>query len=193
MASDNSKISYFNTLIFTIVSGIISLVLIVMLFFPFGKGLIYMIVTMEIGIFSVIGVCLFQIIKNELYIANMKKNLPDRVSFSECPDYYIRVEEQGVTKCKNNYIARDVSNNKTPIRIYPSSVDLPKVLPQDSQVTFEKFNLYEIEQSNKLLKEAREECAVLDSSPMDTNLTAFKDYSKIPWTHARARCGPYMD
>lgn len=191
MASENSKISYFNTLIFTIVSGIISLVLIIMLFFPQGKSLIYMIVTAEIGIFSVIGICLYQIIKNELYLNNMKKNLPNRVSFSECPDYFIREDEKGTTMCKNRYKSRNASNEESTILIYPIDIDLPTSISNESNNTYDKMKLYEIEQNVSLLKEAREQCAVLDSSPMDSKLTAFNDYSKIAWTHARGRCGPY--
>ena len=193
MASENSKMSYFNTLIFTIVSGIISLLLIVMLFFKVGKEFLYMIVTMEIGIFTVIGYCLFQIIKNEIYIKNMKKNLPERISFSECPDYFIRTEEGGITVCKNTFKSTDGAGNEFNTRIYPMDIPLPNPLPQNSQQKYERFNLYHIEQSNKLLKEARDQCAIVTSMPPNTDLAEFRDYSKIPWTHARARCGPYTD
>lgn len=193
MASENSKISYFNTLIFTIVSGIISLILIVLLFFNVGKDLIYLIVTMEIGIFSVVGICLYQIIKNETDIKNMKKNLPERVSFNECPDYFIKSDEKGTIVCKNSFKSRDGDNNEYNTRIYPADIELPNPLPENSLQKYEKFNLFHIEQSNKLLKAGRDQCAVINSTPPNVELAEFRDYSKIPWTHARSRCGPYTD
>lgn len=193
--NESSKISYFNTLIFTIISGVISLVLLMLLFFEFGKEWMYLIITVEVGIFSVIGICLYQIIKNELLINGLKKGLPQRISFSECPDYFLRGENNGVTVCNNNYPVVDNRGRKFTLRIYPLDTDLPTSLPIPLLDVNEQIKLYEIEQSNRVLKDAKEECAVVMNEPPvgNTDLRPFRGYSKLPWTHARSRCGPYVD
>ena len=66
MSGSDPKIkSYFNTLIFTIISGIFSLVLIATLFFDMFKKYIPFIVTVEIGLFLIIGYCIYKIYNNE--------------------------------------------------------------------------------------------------------------------------------
>lgn len=192
--SDTSKVSYFNTLIFTIVSGILSLVLLMLLFFDFGKKYIYLIVTVEIGIFTVIGICLYQIIRNEYLLNAMRKNLPERVSFVECPDFFVKQDINNVLTCKNYYSVTKNNQNYL-MKIYPINETLPASfrLNDAGSGVRDEFKLAHIEQSTKLLKEARDQCAVISEEPTLAELAEFQGYSKLPWTHASSRCGAYVD
>lgn len=193
----SSRVSYFNTLIFTIISGIISLMLLfALLSTKVRETAFYFIIAVEVGIFVVIAFCLWQIVYNESVLNSKKRDLlKQRLSFSECPDYYIKKEEKDATYCLNNFTIKDYSGTYA-MRIYPSSESLPLTLPNTSTPgdkidnKNEKFKLYHIEQSDKL-KDARSECNVVLNEPPTTN--EFTGYSKVPWTHARSRCAPYVE
>ena len=205
MANENSKISYFNTLIFTIVSGIISLLLLLALFFEVGRDYAYLIITIEIGIFSIIALCIFQIIRNERRIAAAKIQRYNKISFQKCPDYFeMSTNGDNVTECKNNFtiIYPDGSNKK--ILIHPGSDNFNFPEPYNSTnlfvpsttnapLKYNVFNLYATEQSDKL-KDAAEQCKIIMNNPLDndTNLAEFKHYSDTPWTYARSRCEQYL-
>lgn len=192
--SDTSKVSYFNTLIYTIVSGIISLVLLMLLFFDFGKKYIYFIITVEVGIFTVIAICLYQIIYNEYVLNNMRSKLPERVSFLECPDYFVKQDIDNIIMCKNYYSVRK-NNQEYMMKIYPIDESLPSSFKLDERGSGirDAFNLYQLEQNNKLLKSAREQCGVVYEEPKASELEELRGYSKLPWTHAVGRCGAYVD
>ena len=60
----DSKVSYFNTMIFTIITGTFSLLLLLILLFKDGRKVLPLILTIEIGVFLIIAVCITQIIIN---------------------------------------------------------------------------------------------------------------------------------
>ena len=68
--NNNKRISYKNTLIYTIVTAIVSLLILALLFIPSMFDYIYFIAVIELGIFIIIGVCIYKII-------NYEKNLLD--------------------------------------------------------------------------------------------------------------------
>ena len=204
-AQTSSKVSYFNTLIFTIVSGIVSLMLLMLLFFDLGKKYIYLIITIEVGIFMVIGMCLYMIIKNELELAKGKDKSNVKFSFTECPDYFVKTEDKSRVICKNNYTMIDPSGIKYTMRIYPADktkyplpLSLPATNPNDKN---EQFDLYHIEQTPEF-KDARDQCAFVGAEPKLNSSTSaaqkefmkkYEGYSALPWTHAQSRCAPFVD
>lgn len=200
MTNESSRVSYFNTLIFTIVSGILSLLLLLSLFIDIVKEhAFYFIIAVEIGIFTVIAICIYQIVKNEKMQKNKKLDI--KLSFYECPDYFNKIEENSETYCYNNYQVFDARGKSYVLRIYPESVQLPNSLPVANIDKNEKFNLYQIEQ-NPEFKNAKDQCAFIVAEP-DTNtaisadqqrmMDQYKGYSTLPWTHAQSRCGPYVE
>jgi len=198
MANENSKISYFNTLIFTIVSGIISLLLLLALFFEIGKKYAYLIVMVEVGIFSIIALCIYQIIVNERRIASAKTQRYSKISFQKCPDYFEQItDDSNQVFCKNgfNVIYPDGSQKK--ILIYPSNPisQFDSILQPvtSSSAKYIQFPLYATEQSDKL-KDATDQCGIIMKNPLSTDpvLGSFTGYSDTPWTYARSRCEQYI-
>lgn len=202
--NNDSKVSYFNTLIFTIVAGIISLLLLLSLFSDTVKqNAFYFIIAVEIGIFTVIGICIFQIIANEAKLRALKKQIGAKINFYDCPEYFTKEEKDGDTLCVNNYTIRDISGKKLTLRIYPVDKDmpLPSALPTSTITKNEKFSLYQIEQDPEF-KTAKDQCAFVLSEPNVNSATSsaqkerlnrYVGYSKLPWMHARSRCAAYVD
>lgn len=199
--NENTKISYFNTLIFTIIAGIISLLLLLSLFSDKVKEkAFYFIIAVEIGIFSVVAICIFQIISNEAKLNALKKNLEAKIAFTECPDYFIRYDQDGETYCQNHYTTFDKNGTKYVMRIYPADIDVPVSLPTPVQDKNEKFNLLQLQQSQDLTN-AKQQCAPIFQEPniaaatspaQADQLRQYVGYSKLPWSHARTRCAPYV-
>lgn len=198
MVNENSRVSYFNTLIFTIISGIISLLLLLALFFEVGKKNAYLIIMVEIGIFTIIALCIYKIIINEKRLSKDKKQIYNKLSFQSCPDYFEKSIENDVTYCKNNFVITNADNTQKKILIYPLAATLPKPSyplnnSSSNPITF-KFPLYNVEKSDKF-KSANDECAIImkEPPPNVVALQEFKDYSKLPWSYARSRCEPYVE
>jgi hypothetical protein len=158
---------------------------------------LYFVIAVEIGIFAVIGYCVYQIMVNESKLKYM--DITSKISFYECPDYFVKVSEGSETLCVNNYEVTDAKNKKFILRIYPEDQPLPTELPIVTSSKSEKFNLYHIEQTPDFTT-AKEECSfVLQEPPTNLATSAakqellnqFTGYSSLPWTHARSRCGPF--
>ena len=201
--NESTKTSYFNTLIFTIVSGIISLLLLLTLFSKIVRNnAFYFIIAVEIGIFSVIAICVIKIITNEQILNNLKNKLStQKISMNDCPDYFIKTEKDDIAICTNNYEVQTGNGRKYMLRIYPASVTLPNMLPVTNQDKNEKFKLYQLEQSSDLV-DAKAQCAMVMTEPninsaataaQKETLSQYKGYSSLPWLYARSRCGPYIN
>ena len=195
MARNNREISYFNTLIFTIVSGIISLILLSTLFFSAMKPYIVGIVTVEIGIFVIIGYCIYKIVKNDNTIKDLLKKNKIVVNFDECADYYVRrIDAAGKFICTNDYIITDDTNQKYIMKIVPASQDLPgmnKINYNNSNTSFytnERTETYMLRElvDNSNMPTYQEKC-----KPLYESVAGFSDYKTIPWTYARSRCDTF--
>uniref|UniRef100_A0A6C0BEE3 Uncharacterized protein n=1 Tax=viral metagenome TaxID=1070528 RepID=A0A6C0BEE3_9ZZZZ len=193
MSSSPSKsISYYNTLIFTIISGIISLLLLIALFFDIFKDYITFIITVEVGIFIIIGGCIWAIIANEQLIDKYKQAKNFNIDFTTCPDYFIQRNEGGKNICSNEYITEDEYKNKFLTKIYPvDNIDKNEMYPLpklhvhsyvDSTKPYDKYDSSIIETATDL-KETRDKCAAV----LGQNIN-YKLYSAMPWTSAIARC-----
>jgi hypothetical protein len=202
--NESSKVSYFNTLIFTIIAGIISLLLVLALFSDVGKKNMYLIITVEVGIFSVIAICIYQIVVNEKLASSRKNYDSERISFKECPDYYTKSIEDNSTICKNMYRSTDKFNNEYVLRFYPVDTQpLETVETASGKCDFTDrkvcFDLDSIEKESKFTN-AKKECAYIVSEPVANlngatadDVTKFAGYSKLPWTYATSRCEQYID
>ena len=109
---DSKKFSYKNTLIYTIITAIVSVGLLVLLAFKGFFDYIYLIAIVELGIFCIIGYCIFRIINYEKGLDRMKLNSNNFIAFNECPDYFVKkFDTSGTPYCSNEYQVKDKVNN----------------------------------------------------------------------------------
>lgn len=189
---ENKKISYKNTLIFTIFAAVASIVLIAALFFASFRDYIYFIAIVEIAIFAIIGYCIYKIVTYEKRLEAIRNAKRTSIAFTECPDYYVKkYTEKGAPYCSNEYRVRDRQAVESIMKIYPASIETPPMhniaIPVDTAPKHEKFLLGEINNSRDL-PTTKEKCGVLFNEPSDPKLAQFKGYNNIPWTYVRSRC-----
>jgi hypothetical protein len=190
---DNKKISYKNTLVYTIIAAIISLGLLVLLAFQAFMDYIYLIAIIETGIFAIIGYCIYKIIKFEKSLDSLRDQRKYYIPFSECPDYFVKKfdNESGEPYCSNEYRVTDVNNNVNMMKIYPSTVALPTKHDDTTSVTlsqkYEKLWLNKISNSKELVT-LKDKCSVLSVEPTNQKLIDYKGYTNVPWTSVRGRC-----
>ena len=197
MSSNDSKVSYFNTLLFTIITGIVSLCILGLLFFEFGQKLIFFIIAFETGVFILIGYCIYKIISSEKKKNNKKDTYV--VRFDECPDYYTRKDIDGKAWCFNEYISKDPSSGKTYIiKLTPAEINfVPQDVPTVITITntkltndppYSKFELKALENDEKL-ETYEDKCKLLfKMPPAEDKYAKHMHYTYIPWTYAKSRC-----
>lgn len=194
--STQSKVSYFNTLIFTIITGIASLILLTLLFFNIGKEFIYAIITFEVGIFAIIAYCITQIIIAESN--KSKKTTSYVINFDQCPDYYTKKIVNGVEYCFNEYMGKDEAGNNYVMKISPAEVNheprsLPATVTVSDTVTGQSYlDVFELRklQDDPNFKTMEEKCALVSKAPvsLDAKYTPHTMYTYMPWTYAQSRC-----
>lgn len=195
-----NKVAYMNTLIFTIITGIISLAVLSLLFFDFGKKFIWFILTFEIGVFLVIALCIYSIVQAE-------KKKPENIiiQLNQCPDYYTRVVGQSnIEYCMNWYTVKDMYGNNYVARLYPLKDGANNTItpltsfssnaittPTSTSVRYDSFPLYGL-QNDTVLKTTQDRCmAVSGQLPISYSNTTYKDIPTVPWTYARSRCASF--
>ena len=182
----DKRTSYFNTLIFTIVAAIVSVLLLLLLLIKKMKQFAPFIITLEVGIFTVILWCVVIIWINAKDY-DKRKNNATSVKFDKCPDYYLQVNESDKIMCKNQYLYTDQNGSKYKMVIYP--VNANRSLPKNLTTTLQKptnldsFELSTIETSSDL-KTSKDKCGVLYKD----NTGKFKDYNNLPWNTMRSKC-----
>lgn len=194
MASNDRRISYFNTLLFTIIAGVVSLGVLSLLFFEFGKNYIYFIIAFEAGVFCLIGYCIYKIVSAEKAKANKKDKYV--VRFDECPDYYSKKSIDGKDYCINEYVTKDANGKMRISRLTPIDMD-NRPYPVPTTITTasnspayeqNKFPLRGIEEDVNIPDYA-DKCKLLYKIPGDDpKYTTHKFYTSIPWTFAKGRC-----
>ena len=195
MGKSQNKISYFNTLMFTIFTGIVSLGVLSLLFFEFGKKFIYFIIAFEAGVFLLIAYCLYKIIAGDKKINAKDKYV---VRFDECPDYYSKKIVNGEEYCFNEYVVKDNAGNVKVIKITPSEIGGVKQEPA-SAITltdivepnanlYAKFKLHQLETDDNIPK-YEEKCKYLfNQPPVDDKYNSYRHFTYIPYTYAKSRC-----
>lgn len=190
--NDNKKITYRNTIIYTILAAIVSLGLLVLLAFKSFFDYIYLIAIIEIGIFIIIGYCIYKIITYEKSFEKLKDQKRYYIPFSECPDYYVKkFSNNGEPFCSNEYRVKDANDNTFLMKVYPDTVPLPTkhdaITSVDQSQKYEKFWLNQIENA-KELRTTKDKCSVLSVQPTDPKLAKYRGFNNVPWTYVRGRC-----
>lgn len=194
----DQKISYFNTLIFTIVTGVVSLCILGLLFFDFGKSMIYFIIAFEIGVFCLIAYCIYKIVSGAKKETVRKSSYVLR--FNECPDYYTKRMIKDDTYCVSDYIVRDRNGEVYISRVSPTvdrdgePLEPPKNITINATSTvgersYDKIKLTALEKDDKFAKND-EKCSLVYNTPKDrdSKYDPYRDYSILPWTYMRSRC-----
>ena len=200
MASNDTtkKTSYYNTLIFTVISGIVSVCLLVLLMFKDFRKFLPFIITLEVGIFAIIATCITTIFLNESVLDKLKKQMGYQISFSNCPDYYTKRIIGDKEICSNEYVYFNEKKQPFIMKIYPAD-DKSKAngvhpLPsthvyeyKGDEPKWEKFPLNELE-SEQSFKDYSQKCSPLFSDPSAPNLQYLRGYNLVPWTTMRSKC-----
>lgn len=197
------KTSYFRTLIFTVIAAMLSIALFTALFIEGGKRFIPFVITVEIGIFAIIGYCIYLIVQREKFLDSQKDPKNYSFKFDICPDYYIkRYDEQNKKNfCSNEYTIVDKKRPSTTqytMKIVEEGVSLPSThsstfmtvdpttkLASPPQ-TWDKF--YTDTLYDKSFKNDQARCDAINpsvTSPVDSKVAGLK---KVPWTYLRTRC-----
>jgi hypothetical protein len=191
------KKSYYNTLIFTIIAGVVSVALLCILILKKGQEYMPFIVTLEIGIFSIIALCITMILVNEFRQSKKMDKASANVSFSTCPDYFVKRTLKDKELCSNEYLMKAEDGRQYLIKIYPedsgTNVNAQYSLPQTHSTNYnqdpkyEKFYLNEIDSVTDI-KSAADKCSILFNPPRDPKLANLRGYHLPPWTTMRAKC-----
>jgi hypothetical protein len=202
MENEPRRISYFRTLIFTITAAIFSLTLCGLLYFKEVRDYLVFIVVLEIGIFSIIGYCIYAIVNREKLMGELKDPSNYTIGFDSCPDYYVKRYDAVSKKhfCSNEYVVRDKDNvsEKVIMKIVDDATTLPiihsdtymgtdpsrkiPVTPQPS----DKFLLSAF--YNPLLKTNQDKCNIVDENVPEKASDVVQGFKAIPWTSVKARC-----
>lgn len=194
--NSNKKISYQNTLVFTILNAMLAIAIVVCLFFDFimKKEYLIFVIIVEVGICVIVGYCIYKIINFEKYLEAMRSPKNLYIPFASCPDYFQKIiSPTGDQICSNEYVVTDRSNVNYIMKIYPdvAGVHLPPKHDTTTSVEnspkYEKFHLNDISQSDKLLT-TKAKCSVVSVEPTDEKLAKYKGYTQVPWTYVRGRC-----
>lgn len=159
MADDSIK-NHLNTLIFVIIAKAVIVGLLVLLIFDWGFNLIFLIMTIVIGLTVIIFYCLYQIYKIDKRIEKAKADAAKAPPLLDvCPDYYVRSvvtdETNGDTiSCSNIYKTNDGRF--------------------EYEFITDNVNLDEIKDGAKNMNEV---CTRVTDS-----------YSSIAWTDLKAKC-----
>lgn len=110
-SSRSSTSLYINTMVFTIIAGVLSAVLAIVLWMGNSKvhSFAPIIVTLEIGLLAVIITSVVRVIKFERKLSAQQQNVLDNaVAVRSCPDYWVMKESgNGNHTCTNSYTTPD--------------------------------------------------------------------------------------
>ena len=86
----NKKISYTNTLFFTIFNAIFAIILVLLLFFRIiPSEYMYFIIGVEVGVVLIVAYCIYRIIRFEKFLEAMRNPKNLYIPFDSCPDYFV--------------------------------------------------------------------------------------------------------
>jgi len=190
-----SEKSYFRLMIFTIMSAIVSIILLVLLLLGFLQEYIYFVLGVECGIVIIIIYCIYKITR-----ASSKWNLSiPTIYFNSCPDFYTqKTDSNGVAYCANEHIVKDTYNNQSILKTYPlyttSTSGMPVTLPQTNDDSppmtatprYDRFYLNELEYA-KDLPETSDKC-----QPLFGYSSNYAGYDVIPWSRYRSECQSFL-
>jgi len=202
--AQTDKLSYINTLIFTLIAGVISLALLCILLFPIGKKFLVFVVSVEIGILTIIAFCIYKIATNESYLRRLRDSNNIVVNFEQCGDYYVKnINQFGKEVCTNNYVVTDETNTRYVMKIWDAGASN---IPGNNNIREDQVNFFGNSNANASDATNRRELYALKELATSSNLTTFTDkckpfyynvpnfseYQGIPWTYAKSRCQSFQ-
>ena len=170
--SDNR---YFNTMVFAVISGILSLMLLLLLLYASEtvRKFSTLIITVEVGLIMIIGITMFQIISFENKRLIQQQNSTDNLlSVNTCPDYWTMLEDN---KCLSRF---PLHSSKTRNGSFVRYTIIGKSLPNDPS-TANPVTIKLSDYNN------------LPVSQVCTQLISDDTLGNMPWTDVRAVCNSY--
>jgi hypothetical protein len=200
MEESRSK-SYFRTLIFTVVASILSMALFGVLFVK--RELMTFVILVEIGIFAIIGYCIYSIVNHEKLLSKMNNPNNYNLRFDSCPDYFIKRYDDVSNKefCSNEYVVVD---KKSPLskKVLMKIVEENGTLPAKHTPTYmmkDKSTGIQIapKPSDKFMIDTmmapelltnKDRCDVIRTNVAPRADGKFDGFKGVPWTYTRTRC-----
>ena len=201
MQNENRRISYVRTLVFTIVSALLSIVLFGLIFIKGARDWLLFIIITEIGIFSIIIYCIIAIINREKKFQEMRDPKNYVVKFDNCPDYYVK-RYDATTKgyfCSNEYVVVDPRNptKKLIMKLFPENDNSP---PQFHNPEFkirngtgpltnpQPIDKFMIEDMLSKVTTVNERCQIVNPNVAEKSTDKLSGFKVIPWTSVQKRC-----
>jgi hypothetical protein len=168
-----------------------------------GKEWLTFVVVVEIGIFSIIGYCIWLIVKREKAIESQRDPKNYSLKFDSCPDYYIKKFDDSVQKsyCSNEYAVVDKKNPLSQ-KLTMKLIQDGSSAPQNHSTTFitkdaatgspkkpepwDKFFTDEL--YDPVIKSDQERCDIINPSVAAKDDKFAGKYKSLPWTYVRTRC-----
>jgi len=192
----NKNRSYYNLLLFTIISALISLALIIGLYFKGLTEYLTFIITVIVGIFFIICWCIYSILRTE-YLMNLRKDtLNYTVSFDKCPDYYTQTRDSnGNITCLNNYSFTTPNGENYIIKIYPMTVSpSPNIYYNSANSSnIPKYESFPLKEISSTVSSYNDQCSIFSKNLSSTVPTNYIDYNNIPWTNIKSQCSLLSD
>lgn len=201
MQNENRRISYVRTLVFTIVSALLSIALFAMIFVKGARDWLLFIIVAEIGIFSIIFYCIYAIINREKKLQAMRDPNNYVIKFDNCPDYYVKRYDTATKGyfCSNEYVISDTRNptKNLIMKVYAENDNSSppnhnadfKVKNDSGPVTDpQPMDKFMIDDFLTKLTTTNERCQVVNPNVVEQSTDALKGYKNIPWTSVQKRC-----
>ncbi len=181
--------SYINTLIFTIIAGIVSVGLLVIILYANVDEYKYALITIEAGLIGVIVYALVRIYINESAAARMASNAhKNSLLAKNCPDYYTVINSAKSGQMCNNTFKGITPTGVPFVMVYTPTARFTQngtnhVVfhgnPADASIDIKKFED----------KQVQEACLYVAGRPIegDPDTKSSNNYS-IPWTDMRSKC-----
>jgi hypothetical protein len=201
MQNENRRISYVRTLVFTIVSALLSIALFALVYVKgFSDWLLFIIIT-EIGIFSIIIYCIYTIINREKKLQEMRDPKNYVIKFDNCPDYYVKRYDTASKGyfCSNEYVVADQRNptKKLIMKLFAENDNSsPPTHNANYKVTNgtgpttdpQPMDKFMIDNFLTQLATNEERCQIVNPDVVEKSSDKLLGYKSIPWTNVQKRC-----
>lgn len=216
--NQDRRISYFRTLVFTVIAFVMSLGLLVLWYLR--RDVQTFVILVEIGIFTIIGYCIWNIVQYERALQDMRRSSNYTLKMQSCPDYYVKRRDPVTSKdfCSNEYVVVDDKSPTGKKLIMKITPVLPNVLidgvsrpnpdtpsaPEMHHIDYmkvEKNVRREPDAIDKFyinvfddIKAPKKLCDTISPYSTEGSKTAMSVLKHVPWTYARSRCnGLFVD
>jgi hypothetical protein len=164
---------YVNTLIFSVIAGIVSLMLLLLLLFGSSAAsqYKYLIVTVEVGLVTIMIVALWRTFHNEKRNKDVRKRaLQNTVAVTTCPDYWVSTMDDDRLWCTNKS-----TTDRGDYKIHPRMLGASPEYPNFQSVPGVARG-YKIDVTSNL-----------NGKPLSAVCSAYSKMG-VPWTDVRSAC-----